>query len=72
MYLAEFRELLSVDVILGPLALGAAVDVDGDAVLVGSHHPLDLVLLEGRHEIVVTVGTVLKEPSSYKDAKYIN
>ena len=57
--------------ILGPLALGAAVDVDGDAVLVGSHHPLDLVFLEGSHEVVVAVGTVLKEPSSYNCEKEI-
>jgi len=65
-YLAEFRELFAIEVILGPLALGAAVDVDGDAVLVGPHHPLDLVLLEGSHEVVIAVGTVLKEPGSYK------
>ncbi len=50
--------------ILGPLALGAAVDVDGDAVLVGPHHPLDLVLLEGGHEVVVAVGAVLEQPST--------
>jgi hypothetical protein len=56
--------LFSVEMILGPLALGATVDVDGDAVLVGPHHPLDLVLLEGGHEVVVAVGAVLEQPST--------
>ena len=48
------------------LALGAAVDVDGDAVLVGPHDPLHVVLLERSHEVVVTVSTILKKPSTYR------
>ena len=58
-YLAEFWELFFVDVFLGPVALDAAVDVDADAVLVGPHHALDVVLVERADKLGVGVGTVL-------------
>ena len=59
--LAELRVLLLVNPLLDKVALLAAVQVDGDAVLVGPHHPLNLVLLEGPRELRVGIGSVLIE-----------
>ena len=68
--LAELRVLLLVNLLLDKVALLAAVQVDGDAVLVRPHHPLHLVLLEGARELRVGVGSVLIEKIARGFATY--
>ena len=58
--LTEFGKLLCVDPVLRPLSLVAAVDVDGNRVLVGAHHALDIVLFEGAGKLAVRVRAVLE------------
>ena len=58
--LTEFGKLLCVDPVLRPLSLVAAMDVDGDGVLVGAHHALDVVLFESAGKLAVRVRAVLE------------
>ena len=64
--LTELGELLLGQFVLLvlPVALRAAVDVDGDAVFVGAHHPLDFVFGESVREFRVGVQSVLQDPGS--------
>ena len=64
MYLAKFWELFFIDMILSPIAFGTAMHVNGNAVFIGTHDPLDIIFIKSFGKVWIRVGSVLKDPGT--------
>ena len=52
-YLTKFRKLFLIDVILGPIALTTAMNIDGYAVFISSHDSLNVIFFKRFGEVTV-------------------
>ena len=63
-YLTKFGELFLIDMVLRPIALGTAMHVNGNAVFIGTHDPLNIILFKSFGKVTVRVGSILQDPGT--------